>query len=77
MNGRRTHIDERELLFEAFLGGWQAAMGCYAHPRARAFIEACFDRWLEEAADEVEIFGLPFRRRDGLPATTVHAPHRV
>jgi len=67
MRGRRTREEERELLLEAFLGGWQAALGRYVNPRARAVVEACFDLWLEEAADEVEILGLPFRRRAGLP----------
>ena len=66
MRGRRSR-EERELLLEAFLGGWQAATGRYVHPRAQGVVEACFDRWLEEAADEVDIFGLAFRRRAGLP----------
>jgi len=70
MRGRRSREEERELLLEAFLGGWQAALGRYVHPQARGVVEACFDRWLEEAADEVEIFGLPFRRRAGLPQRT-------
>lgn len=66
MRGRRSR-EERELLLEAFLGGWQAATGRYVHPRAQGVVEACFDMWLEEAADEVDIFGLAFRRRAGLP----------
>lgn len=66
MRGRRSR-EERELLLEAFMGGWQAATGRYVHPRAQGVVEACFDRWLEEAADEVDIFGLAFRRRAGLP----------
>jgi hypothetical protein len=67
MRRRRSREEERELLLEAFLGGWQAALGRYVHPRARGVVEACFDRWLEEAADEVDVFGLAFRRRAGLP----------
>ena len=66
---RKSEAEEqRELLLEAFLGGWQAALGRFVrHPRALAVVEACFDLWLEEASDEIEILGLPFRRRDGLP----------
>jgi hypothetical protein len=29
-----------------------------------AVVESCFDLWLLEAADEVEVFGLSFRRVD-------------
>jgi hypothetical protein len=35
-----------------------------------AVIDSCFEEWLVEAADEVEVFGLAFRRRENLPKTT-------
>ena len=70
MGGRRSRVAQRELLLEAFLGGWQAALGRYVHPCARPVVEACFDLWLEETADEVDILGLAFRRRTGLPQRT-------
>jgi hypothetical protein len=58
----------REILFEAFIAGWQAGL---AHkvtdPRARAVVEGCFDLWLAEALDEAELFGLVFRGREDLP----------
>lgn len=63
------HPHERELLLEAFNAGWQAALGIrISNPRVLAVMETCFEGWLLEAADEVEVFGLPFRRREELPA---------
>ena len=69
---------ERDLLFEAFLAGWQAALAMkITHPRVLAVIESCFEGWLLEAADEVEVLGLPFRRREELPhLVRPHAPER-
>jgi hypothetical protein len=58
----------REILFEAFIAGWQAGLARkVGDPRARAVVEGCFDLWLEEALDEAEVFGLVFRRREDLP----------
>lgn len=63
-----AHDRERDLLLEAFLAGWQAALAVrITHPRVLAVVESCFDSWLLEAADEVEVLGLPFRRREHLP----------
>lgn len=63
-----AHEHERDLLLEAFLAGWQAALAVRVnHPRVLAVVESCFEDWLLEAADEVEVFGLPFRRREELP----------
>jgi len=58
----------REILFEAFIAGWQAGLAQrVADPRARAVVEGCFELWLEEALDEAEVFGLVFRGREDLP----------
>lgn len=63
-----AHERERDLLLEAFLAGWQAALAVrISNPRVIAVVEDCFEGWLLEAADEVEVFGLPFRRREELP----------
>jgi hypothetical protein len=59
---------EREMLQEAFTAGWQAALAMtITNPRVLAVIESCFEQWLQEAADEVEVLGLAFRRRQDLP----------
>lgn len=59
---------EREMLREAFTAGWQAGLAVrVTNPAVLAFIESCFEQWLQEAADEVEVFGLAFRRREDLP----------
>jgi hypothetical protein len=58
----------REILFEAFIAGWQAGLAQkVTDPRARAVVEGCFELWLQEALDEAEVFGLVFRRRGDLP----------
>ncbi len=63
-----AHERERTLLLEAFLAGWQAALAVkITNPRVLAIVESCFEDWLLEATDEVEVFGLPFRRREELP----------
>ena len=63
---------DRELLVEAFRAGWQAALAIrISNPRVLAVIDNCFEEWLMEAADEVEVFGLAFRRRENLPRTTL------
>ena len=69
---------ERDLLLEAFQAGWQAALVMkITHPRVLAVIESCFEEWLLEATDEVEVFGLSFRRREELPhLVRSHAPER-
>lgn len=74
-----AHDRERDLLLEAFLAGWQAALAVrITHPRVLAVIESCFEEWLLEAADEVEVFGLAFRRREELPhLVRTHAPERA
>jgi hypothetical protein len=70
-----AHERERELLLEAFLAGWQAALAVkITHPRVLAVIESCFEEWLLEAADEVEVLGLPFRRREELPPLVRERP---
>ena len=62
---------ERELLVDAFRAGWQAALAIrITNPRVLAVVDSCFEEWLVEAADEVEVFGLAFRRRGNLPRTT-------
>jgi hypothetical protein len=62
---------DRELLVEAFRAGWQAALAIrISNPRVLAVIDSCFEEWLVEAADEVEVFGLAFRRRESLPRAT-------
>jgi hypothetical protein len=61
---------KRQLLFEAFAGGWQAGLGTNAtNPRVLKVIEACFELWLEDATGEVNVLGLRFRRRWDLPST--------
>ncbi|MGZ5417585.1 MAG: hypothetical protein ACXWDI_10420 [Nocardioides sp.] len=66
---------DRELLVEAFRAGWQAALAIrISNPRVLAVIDNCFEEWLVEAADEVEVFGLAFRRRENLPRTTHGTP---
>lgn len=63
---------KRMLLQEAFLGGWQAALGTnVTSPRVRQVVESCFELWLEDAAGEVDVLGLRFRRRWDLPRTTL------
>jgi hypothetical protein len=58
----------REVLLEAFTAGWQAALAVtISNPRVLAVVESCFDLWLREAVDEVDVLGLPFRGRDDLP----------
>lgn len=60
---------QRELLLEAFIAGWQAALAVnVTHPRVRAMIESCFELWLTEASDEVDVLGLPFHGRNDLPS---------
>ncbi|HEX6515482.1 MAG TPA: hypothetical protein VF049_07895 [Nocardioidaceae bacterium] len=60
---------QREMLREAFAAGWQAALAMnITNPRVLAVIERCFDLWLKEAADEVDVFGLSFRGRPDLPS---------
>ncbi len=73
------HQQERELLLEAFNAGWQAALGIkITHPRVLAVMESCFESWLLEATDEVEVFGLSFRRREELPhLVQTRAPERT
>jgi hypothetical protein len=58
----------RELLQEAFTAGWQAALAVrITNPRVLAVVESCFEMWLEDAADEVDVLGLMFYGRDDLP----------
>ena len=58
----------REILLEAFTAGWQAAQAVtITNPRVLRVIENCFDLWLLEAVDEVEVLGLPFRGRADMP----------
>ena len=62
---------KRKLLFEAFVGGWQAALGTkVTNPRALKVLETCFELWLEDAAGEVDVLGLRFRKRSDIPRTT-------
>ena len=62
---------ERDVLQEAFLAGWQAALAVeITHPRVLAVVDSCFEMWLEEAGDESELFGLVFRGREDLPLPT-------
>lgn len=66
----RQEEHERQILHEAFLAGWQAALGVYVTgPRALAIIDTCFEQWLGEAADEAEVLGLMFRGRYDLPGS--------
>ena len=61
----------RDVLFEAFTAGWQAALAVnITNPRVLAVLESCFDMWLEEAADEKKVFGLAFLGRPDLPTPT-------
>ncbi len=70
-DSHRAH--ERELMVEAFRAGWQAALAeRVTHPRVLAVIDSCFEQWLEEAADEIVVLGLPFRRRGDLPGHPAH-----
>lgn len=66
-----TQADEdhaRTLLLEAFTAGWQAALAVtISNPRVLAVVESCFDLWLVEAVDEIDVVGLPFRGRPDLP----------
>jgi hypothetical protein len=63
---------KRKLLHEAFIGGWQAALGVnVTNPRVLAVLESCFELWLEEATGEVDVLGLRFRRRWDLPKTNL------
>jgi len=65
---------KRKLLHEAFVGGWQAALGVnVTNPRVLAVLESCFELWLEEASGEVDVLGLRFRRRWDLPRTKLPA----
>lgn len=65
---------EREMLREAFVAGWQAALAVRVNnPAVLAVITSCFDQWLQEESDEVEVFGLAFRRRQDLPLPVWHA----
>jgi hypothetical protein len=65
-DAERDHA--RELLQEAFTAGWQAALAVrITNPRVLAVVESCFEMWLEDAADEVDVLGLMFRGRDDLP----------
>lgn len=67
-----TNVPEEEarlLLLAAFTAGWQAGLAVtITNPRVHAIVESCFEMWLREAADEVDVLGLPFRRYD-LPVT--------
>lgn len=70
----REEEHEREILHEAFLAGWQAALGTIIrNPRVLAVIDSCFEQWLGEAADETEVLGLMFRGRYDLPASVLTA----
>ena len=73
MKHREEH--ERQILHEAFLAGWQAALGVYVtHPRVLAIVDTCFEQWLGEAADEAEVLGLMFRGRYDLPGSLLKTP---
>lgn len=76
---RLSEEEERDLLFQAFRAGWQAALAVnITNPRVLAVLESCFEGWLVEAADEVEVFGLAFRRREDLPhLVRTRAPERA
>lgn len=64
----------REVLLEAFTAGWQAGLAVtISNPRVFAVVESCFEMWLREAADEVDVFGLSFRGRPDLPAPSPDA----
>ncbi len=69
------HQHDRQLLEEAFVAGWQAALAVrITNPRVLAVVDSCFELWLEEAADEAEVLGLPFRRREDLPLVRREEP---
>lgn len=64
----------REVLLEAFTAGWQAGLAVtISNPRVLAVVESCFEMWLREAADEVDVFGLSFRGRPDLPTPSPDA----
>jgi hypothetical protein len=70
-DAERDHA--RDLLQEAFTAGWQAALAVrITNPRVLAVVESCFEMWLEDAADEVDVLGLMFRGRDDLPRPVRH-----
>lgn len=63
---------EREILREAFIAGWQAALGVTIRNSAvLAVVDSCFEEWLVEAADEAEVLGLMFRGRYDLPESVL------
>jgi hypothetical protein len=67
---RHEEEREREILREAFVAGWQAALGrTIRNPAVLAVIDSCFEQWLIEAADEAEVLGLMFRGRYDLPGS--------
>jgi hypothetical protein len=69
---RHDEEHDRENLREAFVAGWQAALGrTIKNPAVLAVIESCFEQWLIEAADEAEVLGLMFRGRYDLPGSTL------
>jgi hypothetical protein len=62
----------RELLLEAFTAGWQAGLAVtITNPRVLKVVESCFELWLREAVDEVEVLGFAFRGREDLPAPSL------
>jgi hypothetical protein len=72
---RHEEEHEREILREAFVAGWQAALGrVVTNPAVLAVIETCFEQWLIEAADEAEVLGLMFRGRYDLPGSVLKDP---
>jgi hypothetical protein len=69
---RQDMEHEREILREAFVAGWQAALGVTVRNGAvMAVIDSCFEQWLIEAADEAEVLGLMFRGRYDLPGSVL------
>lgn len=73
----KHHEEEhvRQILREAFVAGWQAALGRYVtSPSALRIIDSCFEQWLGEAADEEEVLGLVFRGRYDLPGSVWESP---
>jgi hypothetical protein len=69
---RHEEEHEREILREAFVAGWQAALGrTIKNPAVLAVIDCCFEQWLIEAGDEAEVLGLMFRGRYDLPESTL------
>jgi hypothetical protein len=72
---RHQEEHEREILREAFVAGWQAALGrVVTNPAVLAVIDSCFEQWLIEAADEAEVLGLMFRGRYDLPGSVLKDP---